>query len=221
MYEEYWRDGQLFQFISMRYLGKQLGKGKDYVNKIFNLFAILGLIHKYNSYEIPSEILRAAKSHKKRENSYTATYFNIPEYTLELLAAAEQRAGYLYQHGFTMKGFCRAMFVGLLSQEEVYRYFPQQKNREIPQIDEEIQEEMLFEAINLIYGKGYLLEEDIIRCLRSKFAGKYQYDKQLKVIIPKIVEQFDLVKISKVSNEFKTRYSITEPGHFSVYIFRE
>lgn len=221
--EVYWRNGSFYGFTSMRYLAKELNyNGPDYINKIFNLFAVLGLVYKYNNHEIPNELFRLSQGYnatKKRKQSFITTYYYIPAYDKELLASADNLAGYLLENGFTMKGFGRAMFLRWFPQGEVDRFFPQHQTRELSAQVSDTQTQLMDLAAQEIAIKGYIREKDVLKEFKRQYGGKSQFVQlQLKSIIPVLLTEYGLEKI-KVNRKFKESHGITDKGFFNVYVW--
>lgn len=210
----------------------------DYIG----LFTYLGLLEKLSQDKIPEEIYKVAEdcaskiknqivAKMKDKDIYTEeeieeiikglkvptlNFYNVPSYNETILSFTEKKSIEFKQKGFTMKGWGREMLYRGLGKEEADRVFPQMKDVALSEFSENTTYEIETSILKLIDKKGYTTEKEAINNTYLHFKNlkkEFRYkQKQIKRIIPEIIDKYDLIKI-KADKTLKEKFKIEGNGY--------
>lgn len=209
-------------FASIRHLANLTQKDKKLITNRLGLFSYLGLIKKLQDTEIPDFLFKQAKSYARAKHyGYITTFYSIPSYCDGSLSFSKEKALEYKEKGFTMKGWSRELILRTLGEDEANRVFPQQRDVDLPEINEDIAKRIERIALNLISKKGWTTEKEILLQLRLNFVGQKKFKETLiKKVLPELIDKYCLTK-KRLSKDTKEKYRIECKGYPYILTFSD
>lgn len=211
-------DDKPFFFASYKTLMEVCGiKGdkSDKLSQSLALFALVDMIIKLSTKDIPEKELNKAKHiaalhhHKKLTGFYS---FN--EYGTILFESSEEIAKNLKANNMTLKGLSREYILRTFGTELADKVYPQYKYENAQGTSQESDERtsQIVECLFYCIGqKGYSTEKDVVYLLGDKY--KYQTTEiQIKKSIQEILVSYDLKRI-RANKDIKEQYKINGNGY--------
>jgi hypothetical protein len=183
-------------FFSNRYLAKKINKPYVTINKYINLFCVLGLIQKVDHKEINKTIRRKSVEIAKKNGQHKINFYIIPKYTKDILSTSNNRAEFMLNNGFTIRGMSKQFIKKCFDDEFANKIYS------IPIKNSKFREDIAQFIENIILNNidkyGYCTKDMIIN-ERIVVGNKYVYEKtidhEFKKIIPEILQKYDFLYV--------------------------
>jgi hypothetical protein len=203
-------DPRIVFYHSIRTLAKHFGRGVSPTGTRLNFLTFFQLIKKLNDSEVPKELL-AIQQHNKRSKGYqyrNSTY-ELPIYTYEFFCQIDEMCKIWLEKGCTSRTVSYEGIFRTFGSAEAERVFPQDKGKEIAELNEGIVSNIVLITLKLIEYKGWTTEKEVLDCLFSE-RGHYEFKKgQFKRCIGEMLDAYELELIS-TNKKVKEEMGITE-----------
>ncbi|MBO1581582.1 hypothetical protein [Bacillus sp. XF8] len=204
-------DPRIVFYHSIRTLAKQFGRSTSATGTRMNFFTLFRVTRKLDELEIPESLLLAQKEHK-RENRfrYRSSTYELPMYTYEFFRQIDEMCRVWLEKGCTARTISYEGVMRTFGRQEADKVFPQDKGKEIAQLNEEVVSNIHFTALSLINCKGWATEKEILDRVKLYFKGQQEFKtKQFKRCIAEMLDAYELEIISS-NKKIKEEMGITE-----------
>ncbi len=210
--EEYVLNDYPIFFSSLTYFMDLFNsKSKETTSKTIQLFALLNMLDKISSDDMPKEMLENAKKYKKSKKHKLVNHYQVKSYCYNQLNQAEKYAIKLKDNNFTMKGMSREWILrtfGIDVANEVYPQYKFENERGVSKKSDEKTIEIINVVMSLIETQGYATENEVVEILRSNY-GKSKTEIQIKRSLQEILDSYDLTRI-RANNQIKRNLGLLE-----------
>jgi hypothetical protein len=204
-------DPRLLFYHSIYTLAERFGRSPSNTGIRMNFFTFFRLICKLDEDEIPEYILKAQKEYQKnKKHRYRSNTYEMKIYSYDFFAELDRKCEEWMAKGLTTKSMNYEGILRNFGREEADRVFPQDKNKEISQLHDDIVFKIEKTALKLINEKGWTTEKEILENVNLYFKGQKKLKESLmKRCIGDMLEKYDLERIS-CNKQIKNEMGITE-----------
>ncbi|MBG9908744.1 hypothetical protein [Bacillus paranthracis] len=204
-------DPRIVFYHSIRTLAKQFGRSTSATGTRMNFFTLFRVTRKLDELEIPESLLLAQKKHKRGSNfQYRSSTYELPMYTYEFFRQIDEVCKIWLEKGCTARTISYEGVMRTFGRQEADRVFPQDKGKEIAQLNEEVVSNIHFTALKLVQSKGWTMEKEVLDTVKLYFKGQQEFKtKQFKRCIAEMLDAYDL-EIIPSNKEIKEEMGITE-----------
>ncbi|WP_017413475.1 CHC2 zinc finger domain-containing protein [Clostridium tunisiense] len=214
---EYSYTGDSMFFTSIRNIANQLGRNHHRrIGDRINLFAFLGLIYKLNDSDIPEEMLKKSKELAEGYKNHIS-YYEIPQYSKEILDYAEYYATQFKECNMTMTGWSWELIYRTFGKGRADRVFPQLKGQRISKKASKFSTQLANIIMSLLEHKAYVTEKELLSFMEGAKSSNFI---NLKKTLQEILETYDLIKI-RLNKQLKQKLSITSNGYGYIILKEE
>ncbi|MFJ7859849.1 hypothetical protein ACIQZM_18505 [Peribacillus sp. NPDC097206] len=212
-------DPRIIFYHSIRTLANKFGRSNTSTGTRMNFFTLFRMINKLDEKEVPSSILRSQlQSKQKNHYQYRNSTYELPLYTYDFFSEIDEMCRVWLEKGCTSRTISYEGVYRTFGGPEADRVFPQDKGKEIAEINQDIVGDIHQVTLNLISEKGWTTEKEIIGRLTYFFKGQQEFKtKQLKRCIGEMLEAYDLELMSS-NKKVKEEMGITE-DHLTKFSF--
>lgn len=205
--QEYSFNGESVFFSSNSYIADFLGTyTKSTINKIVNLFAVLGLIVKIPEAEIKAQLLHESKMISKRRHlGNIISYYTIPSF-LNVFEEANERAKILLAHNIKYHNINKRKIQYIFGENFANKIYVQeiQKNKSDKVVD--MIEDLERNIKDLIERQGYATKKQVAD-IKIPGTTKKQRIAELDKVLTSIVTTNNL-KFVKPTSDMKSLYNL-------------
>lgn len=204
-------DPRIVFYHSIRTLAKQFGRSSSATGTRMNFFTLFRVTRKLDELEIPEPLLVAQKKHKRKNHfQYRSSTYELPMYTYEFFRQIDEMCKIWLEKGCTARTISYEGVMRTFGRQEADRVFPQDKGKEIAQLNEEVVSNIHFTALRLVESKGWTTEKEILDMVKLYFKGQQEFKaKQFKRCIAEMLDAYGLEIISS-NKKIKEELGITE-----------
>ena len=205
--QEYSFKGQNIFFSSNSYIADFLGNyTKSTINKIINLFAVLGLIVKIPEAEIQPQLLHESKMIcKKRQLGNIISYYIVPSF-LDVFPEANKRAEVLLDCNIKYHNITKAKIEYVFGKDFANQIYVQEIQKNKSNTAMNLMEELERNIKELIDKQGYATKKQVAD-IKIKGTTKKQRISELDKSLNSIIASNDL-KFIKPTLEMKSFYNL-------------
>jgi hypothetical protein len=203
----------------IRTLAESFGRSISSTGTRMNFFVLFKLVKKLDEAEIPEDLLWMQKMSKKQNGyQYRNSTYEIPLYTYDLFCQIDGMCKIWLEKGCTSRTISYEGILRTFGRDEANRVFPQDKDKEISELNEDIVSRIHHITMQLIEYKGWATEQEILSNLNLNFKGQQEFKKtQFKRCICEMLDAYDL-EIVPTNKNIKKEMGITEE-YLSKYSF--
>ncbi|MCR8659309.1 hypothetical protein [Paenibacillus endoradicis] len=215
-------DPEIMFYHSLRTIAKYLKISHDATNRRIGLFVLLELILKYDEENIPEELVqRFSEWKKQKSHKYSNSVYKIPNYSYDLLNIIDLKCKKYIENGMTLKTISYEGVFRNFGREEANRVFPQDKNKEINELNEQVSRILEKTLLSLIQMNGFTTEKQVLGEVKLYFKGQQQYKlEQLKRCLGEIIENYCLCRV-RLDKVLKEKLVFQGNGYPFVIMFEE
>jgi len=213
---------EIMFYHSIREIAKHLCLSTESANKRMGLFSLLELILKYDEDCIPPELSqRFTEWQKQKRYKYRNSVYGIPSYSYDLLSIIELKCKKYLENGMTLKSICYEGIYRNFGIIEANRVFPQDKNKEINELNDIVSTKLEKTMLSQINQSGFTTESYVIDEVKLYFRGQQQYKhEQLKRCLGEIIEKYCLSRV-RLDKLLKEKLGFEGNGYPFVILFEE
>jgi hypothetical protein len=213
-------DPEIMFYHSLRSIAKHLHISSDSANRRIGLFVLLELILKYDEDNIPPELSRKFSQWQKHNSyRYRNSVYSVPSYSYDLLSVIDLKCKRYIDNGMTLKAISYEGIYRNFGLEEANRVFPQDKNKEINELNEIVTLKLEKTILHQINSFGYTTEKQVLEEVKLYFKGQQQYKiEQLKRCLGEIIEKYCLCR-KRLDKSLKERLGYKGNGYPIVIMF--
>ncbi|MDQ0228599.1 hypothetical protein ACFPRB_18175 [Metabacillus niabensis] len=214
-----YKEPKIVFYHGIRTLAKYFNRSTSATGTRINFLTLFHLMRKLDEEEVPEDMLKLQKKIKRDNNyQYRNTTYELPLYSYELFNKIDQKCKLWLEKGCTSRTISYEGILRTFGIEEAERVYPQDRGKEISQINEEIVSQIHYTALMLIEYKGWTTEKEILSNLNLKFRGQQEFKTtQYKRCIGELIDAYDL-EITPSNKIIKEKLNITEE-HMSRFSF--
>ncbi|PFF01364.1 hypothetical protein CN325_03730 [Bacillus thuringiensis] len=204
-------DPKIVFYHSIRTLAKQFGRSSSATGTRMNFFTLFGVTRKLDELEISESLLVAQKKHKRENHfQYRSSTYELPMYTYEFFHQIDEMCKIWLEKGCTARTISYEGVMRTFGRQEADRVFPQDKGKEIAQLNEEVVSNIHFTTLRLVESKGWATEKEILDMVKLYFQGQQEFKaKQFKRCIAEMLDAYGL-EIIPTNKKIKEELEITE-----------
>jgi hypothetical protein len=213
---------EIMFYHSLRAIAKHISLSYDATNRRMGFFVLLKLILKYDEDNIPENLLLTLSNRQKHKSyKYRNSVYEIPSYSYDLLSIIDIKCKKYIENGLTLKTISYEGIYRNFGIEEANRVFPQDKNKEINELNEFVSRKLEETMLNLIQLNGYTTEKIVLNEIKLYFRGQQQYKiEQLKRCLGEIIEKYCLSR-TRLDKVLKEKISFEGSGYPFVIMFEQ
>ncbi|AOS99608.1 hypothetical protein ESP131_04715 [Exiguobacterium sp. U13-1] len=199
------KSGVLF-YHSLETLAKRMDKSKSATHRYINLFVILKMIKKLDDLETPPELLSLHKKTKadKQYKYYSSTYELVLPNKKAFFEEVEKMSTIWIEKGFTLDNVNYESMYRNYGAEEANRVYPQDKNREVPELNEIVTKCIEEKVLILIEKNNWTTEARVLEEVKLYFRGQKKFKEiQFKKCISDTMDKYGLerIRLNKILKE--------------------
>ncbi|WJE64684.1 hypothetical protein QRE63_01515 [Bacillus mycoides] len=204
-------DPRIVFYHSIRTLAKQFGRSPSATGTRMNFFTLFRVTRKLDEMEIPEKLMLAQKKYKRKNHfQYQSSTYELPMYTYEFFRQIDEMCRVWLEKGCTARTISYEGVMRTFGREEAERVFPQDKGKEIAELNEEVVSNIHFTAMRLVDCKGWTTEKEILDRIKYYFKGQQEFKtKQFKRCIGEMLDAYDL-ELVLANKKIKEEMGITE-----------
>ncbi|TDL30704.1 hypothetical protein E2R51_17110 [Jeotgalibacillus sp. S-D1] len=204
-------DPKIVFYHSIRTLAQHFGRSTSATGTRMNFFTLFKVIRKLDETELPEELLKIHQRNKRENHfQYRSNTYELPMYTYQFFHQIDEMCRVWLDKGCTGRTISYEGIMRTFGREEADRVFPQDKGKEIAELNEEVVSSIQFNTLKLIQSKGWTTEKEILDMVNLYFKGQQEFKtKQFKRCIAEMVDAYDL-EIIPSNNKLKEEMGITE-----------
>lgn len=187
-----------------------------------NMFALFSIIRKLEKTEVPEKLLKKQmKSKRKKRTKYINSTYELilPDDEKSFLSEVEKISKQWIENKMTTKAMNYEGILRNFGVVEANRVYPQDKNKEIPSLNENVTSYITRITLEIIYERGWVTEKEILNNVNLSFPGQKGFkEKQLKICLGEMLDGYGLEKI-RLNKKLKTQLGIESKGYG--YIIRK
>lgn len=208
--QEFSFKGQNIFFASNSYVSGFLGNYTlSTTNKVINLFAVLGLVHKLKEEVIPPQLLHESITIADQRNlGNIVSYYIIPDMS-DVLEEAERRAQILISHRVSYTSISRSKILSVFGEDftnDIYVQEIQKGKKHRASIPYILSKQLEKHTLLLLEKHGYTTKKMIVK-KSVPHTKSTDRSKALELIWKSMVEKHAL-RYCKPSKEMKERYGL-------------
>lgn len=204
-------DPRIVFYHSIRTLAQHFGRSTSATGTRMNFFTLFNLTRKLDESELPEKLLKIQKS-SKRENhfQYMSNTYELPMYTFEFFRQIDEMCRVWLDKGCTGRTISYEGIMRTFGRNDADRVFPQDKGKEIAELNEKVVSSIQFNTLKLVQSKGWTTEKEILDKVKLYFKGQQEFKtKQFKRCIAEMVDAYGL-EIIPSNKKLKEEMGITE-----------
>jgi hypothetical protein len=207
-------DPKLMFFHSIREIAKHMRMSKSSTSDRLNLFVFLELLLKPNEDEIPAELLEQIKAWQDQKgHKYHNSFYEIPNYSFTYLDEINMKCKEWVEKGCTLKSVTYEGILRNFGLEEADRVFPQDKGKEIRELNEVVAMKIKQSALEILSDKGWTTEKEVLYGVTLFFKGQQRFKKnQLKRCLGELLDEYDLERV-RLDKKLKEKLKIKTKGY--------
>lgn len=204
-------DPKIVFYHSIRTLAGKFGRSASATGTRMNFFALFNLINKLDENCVPKNILDIQKQNKRVNHyQYRSSTYELPLYTYDFFNEIDEMCRVWLEKGCSSRTISYEGVYRTFGESEADRVFPQDKGKEIAEINNDIVGDIHYVTLNLIEDKGWTTQKEILNNLIYYFKGQQEFKtKQLKRCIGEMLEAYNL-EIVPSNKKVKEEMKITE-----------
>lgn len=212
-------DPRIVFFHSVRTLAKHLGRGVTATGTRLNFLALFNVIRKLDETEVPNDLLKIQKySKKKNRYQYRNSTYEMPIYSYASFCEIDDMCKQWLKKGCTSRTISYEGIMRTFGREKADLVFPQDKGKEIAELNEDTVSQIHLTALKIIDNKGWTTEKEILDCISTKFKVHREFKvSQFKRCIGEMIDAYDL-EIVNCNKKIKAEMNINE-SHMSKQSF--
>ncbi|MBT2697029.1 hypothetical protein J7E79_06340 [Bacillus sp. ISL-40] len=204
-------DPRIVFYHSIRTLAKQFGRSTSSTGARMNFLTLFRVTWKLDELEIPESLLLTQKKHKSvNQFQYRSSTYELPMYTYDFFCQIDEMCKIWLDKGCTGRTISYEGIMRTFGRDEADRVFPQDKGKEIAELNEEVVSNIQFNTLKLVQSKGWTTEKEILDLVKLNFRGQQEFkNKQFKRCIAEMVDAYGL-EIIPSNKKLKEEMGITE-----------
>ncbi|PEA23868.1 hypothetical protein CN923_13625 [Bacillus cereus] len=204
-------DPRIVFYHSIRTLAQQFGRSASATGTRMNFFTLFKVTRKLDESELPEKLLKIQKRNKREKHfQYMSNTYELPMYTYEFFRQIDEMCRVWLDKGCTGRTISYEGIMRTFGRDEADRVFPQDKGKEIAELNEELVSKIQFNTLKLVQSKGWATEKEILDMVKLYFKGQQEFKtKQFKRCIAEMVDAYEL-EIIPSNKEIKKEMGITE-----------
>ncbi|MFJ7306709.1 hypothetical protein [Peribacillus frigoritolerans] len=204
-------DPRIVFYHSVRTLAQHFGRSTSATGTRLNFFTLFKVTRKLDESELPENLLKIQKRNKREKHfQYISNTYELPMYTYEFFHQIDEICRGWLDKGCTGRTISYEGIMRTFGREEADRVFPQDKGKEIAELNEEVVSNIQFNTLKLVQSKGWTTEKEILDMVELYFKGQQEFkNKQLKRCIAEMMDAYDL-EIIPSNKKLKEEMGITE-----------
>lgn len=204
-------DPRIVFYHSVRTLAQHFGRSTSATGTRMNFFALFKVTRKLDEPELPEKLLKIQQRNKREKHfQYRSNTYELPMYTYEFFRQVDEMCRVWLDKGCTGRTISYEGIMRTFGREEADRVFPQDKGKEIAELNEEVVSNIQFNTLKLVQSKGWTTEKEILDMVKLYFKGQQEFKhKQFKRCIAEMVDAYDL-EIIPSNKKLKEELGITE-----------
>ncbi|MBD8004551.1 hypothetical protein [Bacillus norwichensis] len=204
-------DPRLLFYYSINTIAERFMRSPTNTSIRMNFFTFFKLIYKLSDKEVPKNLLTLHLNYQRQKNyKYRNNIYEMKLYSYDFFAELDKRCEDWNSKGLTTKTMNYEGILRNYGREEANRVFPQDQDKEIPELHKDVVSMLERTALNLINAKGWTTEKEIIEELKLYFKGQKKLKENLiKRCIGEMLVKYDLERISS-NKKIKEEMGITE-----------
>ncbi|MEC0106770.1 hypothetical protein P4H27_07440 [Paenibacillus taichungensis] len=209
-------------YHSIRKIAQILRMSADTANRRMGLFCLLELILKLEDESIPENLLVSLRQWQKDNGyQYHSTVYGIPSYSYDLLCLIDEKCKKYIQNGMTSKTISYEGIFRSFGLDEANRVFPQNKDKEINELNDAVSRQFEATMLRLIKDQGYTSEKQVLEEVKLYFRGQQRYkQEQLKRCLSEIIDKYSLVLV-RVNKLLKEKLGLQGNGYPKVIMLED
>ncbi|WP_214848778.1 hypothetical protein [Exiguobacterium sp. s193] len=207
---------KIFFNYSVDTLSKIFSNSRSVAGNKMNMFSLFSLIRKIPRHEVPTELLeKQIRRQKEKKYKYiNSTYeLNLSDDYECFFEELERRSKIWKKNKMTSKA---VNYEGILKNfgiEEANKVFPQDKNKEIPLLNENVTSYIVKVTLEKINELGWVTEKEILENVKLSFQGQKSFkERQLKNSLGEMMEGYDLNSV-RLNKKLKESFGIEGKGY--------
>ncbi|MED3882806.1 hypothetical protein [Priestia megaterium] len=207
-------DPRLLFHHSIDTIAKKIRRSRSVTHTRINFLTFFKLITKLGKDEIPTELYDSQlKSRREKGYRYLNSTYELNIYSYDFFNELDVMCAIWVEKGCTTKTVNYEGILRNFGRVEADRVFPQDKGREIPPINEGVAFMIRKATLELIEGKGWTSEQEVLGNVTLYFRGQKKFkEKQFKICLGEILEDYDLERI-RLNKELKEQMGIEGNGY--------
>ncbi|RVT65298.1 hypothetical protein [Niallia taxi] len=204
-------DPRIVFYHSVRTLAQHFGRSTSATGTRMNFFSLFKVTRKLDETELPEKLLKIQNRNKReRHFQYRSNTYELPMYTYEFFHQIDKMCRVWLEKGCTGRTISYEGIMRTFGREDADRVFPQDKGKEIQELNEEVVSNIQFTTLKLLQSKGWTTEKEILNTVKLYFKGQQEFKtKQFKRCIAEMVDTYDL-EIILSNKKLKEEMGITE-----------
>ncbi|GMK40904.1 hypothetical protein PCCS19_39600 [Paenibacillus sp. CCS19] len=214
-------DPEIMFYHSLRSIAKQLNISPDSANRRMGLFVLLELFLKYDEDNIPPELMKKfTQWQNQNKYKYRNSVYGVPSYSYDLLSVIDLKCKKYLDNGMTLKSISYEGIYRNFGLEEANRVFPQDANKEINKLNEDVSLQLEKVMLHHIETYGFTTEQLVLEDVKLYFSGQQQYkSSQLKRCLGEIIEKYCLCR-KRLDKPLKEKLGFIGNGYPIVMMFQ-
>lgn len=204
-------DPRIVFYHSVRTLAQHFGRSTSVTGTRMNFFTLFKVTRKLDESELPEKLLKIQQRNKREKHfQYRSNTYELPMYTYEFFRQIDEMCRVWLDKGCTGRTISYEGIMRTFGREEADRVFPQDKGKEIAELNEQVVSNIQFNTLKLVQSKGWTTEKEILDTVKLYFKGQQEFKtKQFKRCIAEMMDAYDL-EIIPSNKKLKEEMGITE-----------
>ncbi|MCZ0870912.1 hypothetical protein [Peribacillus sp. AS_2] len=204
-------DPSIVFYHSIRTLAKHFGRSTSATGTRMNFLTLFKITRKFEESEIPENLLLNQKRNKRENHfQYRSSTYELPLYTYDFFCQIDEMCKVWLEQGCTGRTISYEGIMRTFGRQEADRVFPQDKGKEIEDLNTETVSKIHFTTLTLIEQNGWATEKEVLGKIPYYFRGQQEFKtQQFKRCIGEMIDIYDL-EIVSANKKIKDEMGITE-----------
>lgn len=213
-------DGRVIFYQSIETIAKKLERSTSATHVRINFLALFEFIQKLEMTSIPPELYKKQLDSKKANRyKYVNSTYELQLDNENLFAELDFKCSMWLAKGCTLNTVNYEGILRNFGRDEADRVFPQDKDKKIPKLNEEVSSKIHESVLNAIEEKGWVTEQEVLDNITLYFKGQKLFkQKQFKICLGEMLEAYNLEKV-RLNKKLKIELGYDVKGY--PYIIRK
>jgi hypothetical protein len=204
-------DPRMLFYHSINTIAKRFMRSTSNTSVRINFLTFFKLIYKLDESDVPKYILdRHIQNKISKKYKYLNNTYELKTYEYSFFSELDSRCDEWMSKGLTTKTMNYEGILRNFGQEEANRVFPQDKDKQISELHEDVVSLIESTTMKIISDKGWSTEKEILENVKLYFKGQKKLKEELmKRCIGEMLDKYNLERIS-CNKDVKKEMEITE-----------